>query len=318
MVKISVLLPVYNAASYVRETINSILVQTFIDFELIIVDDGSTDSSLAILEEFAQQDSRIKIISRPNTGIARALNDGLKLCSGKYITRVDADDLYPVDRLLIQVSWLEKNSLYGAICGGLTAINENGKFLADTTRFSESKEITKSMLTGMVETSFCTFMVRSEILNALGGFRSFFISSEDIDIQFRLAEVCRIWCLKDSAYFWRIRHGSITHNQGDKEREFFEMCANKFQQQRINNGADDLMNGVPINYPSFINDSCVHSADVHVKEFLVSTAWNEYFNGNLKRALSSLSRGVINYPFDFFLWRSLAVLFIKVIFKVIR
>jgi len=315
---ISILLPVYNVESYVKESVNSILAQTFIDFELIIVNDGSTDSSLSILKELAQQDSRINIISRPNTGIVGALNDGLNMCSGKYIARIDADDLYPVDRLLTQVNWLEENPEYGAICGGLTAINENGKFLADTTRFSESKEITSLMLQGVAVTSFCTFMVRSEILNSLGGFRSFFISSEDIDMQFRLVEVCRIWCLKDSAYFWRIRHGSTTHKQGSKEREFYEECANKFQKQRVNKGADDLMNGVAISLPNFINDISTHSAHMHVKELLVSTAWNEYFKGNLYSALYSLARGVISYPFDLFLWRSLVVLLIKVICKIIK
>lgn len=315
---VSVLLPLYNAEIYVKESITSILVQTFIDFELIVVNDGSTDSSLFIVEELAEQDPRIKIISRPNTGIVGALNDGLKLCSGKYITKMDADDLYPVDRLFKQVNWLEANSQYGAICGGLTAINEKGKFLADTTRFSESKEVTGLMLQGGAVTSFCTFMVRSEILKALGGFRTFFISSEDIDMQFRLAEACRVWCLKESMYFWRIRHDSITHNQGNKERDFFEKCAKKFQQQRINNGVDDLMSGVPISFPSFADDDCVHSAAVHVKKLLVSTAWNEYSKGNSSRALYSLLRGVLNYPFDLFLWRSLVVLFMKVVLKLLK
>src|SRR4051812_2021202 len=100
---ITVLMPVYNAARYLTEAVTSILAQTFKDFEFVIVDDGSTDRSKKILERFAQQDWRIKLISRPNTGIVGALNDGIAGSRGDFIARMDADDVAHMMRLERQI-----------------------------------------------------------------------------------------------------------------------------------------------------------------------------------------------------------------------
>src|ERR1700726_1508117 len=103
---ISVLMPVYNAERYVAEAVESILSQTFADFEFIIIDDGSKDRSLAILEEYAARDPRIRLVSRPNTGIVKALNQGLALASGELVARMDADDIAMPERLAKQRDYL--------------------------------------------------------------------------------------------------------------------------------------------------------------------------------------------------------------------
>src|SRR2546430_480594 len=90
---VSVVLPMYNAAAYLPEAIESILNQTFSDFELIAVDDGSNDNSPDILRTFAQRDSRLRIISRPNSGIVGALNDGITASGADLIARMDSDDV---------------------------------------------------------------------------------------------------------------------------------------------------------------------------------------------------------------------------------
>src|SRR5689334_9568753 len=95
---ISVCMPVYNAQTYVRQAVQSILAQTFSDFEFIIIDDGSTDESPTILRELAEKDSRIRVTSRPNTGYAKALNEALQQSRGQYIARMDADDIALPDR----------------------------------------------------------------------------------------------------------------------------------------------------------------------------------------------------------------------------
>src|SRR4051812_4814918 len=96
---ISVLMPVYNAERYVAEAIESILAQSPGDFEFIIIDDGSKDGSLAILERYAARDPRIRLVSRPNTGIVKALNQGLEMASGELVARMDADDIALPGRL---------------------------------------------------------------------------------------------------------------------------------------------------------------------------------------------------------------------------
>jgi glycosyltransferase involved in cell wall biosynthesis len=112
---VSVVMPVYNAAPYLKDAIESILVQTFADFELLIFNDHSSDSSLEIINSY--NDARIKLISYPdNMGIVRSLNDGIKSAAGKYIARMDADDISKRERLEKQVSFLESNKDVG-VCG---------------------------------------------------------------------------------------------------------------------------------------------------------------------------------------------------------
>ena len=104
--QISVLMPVYNAERFVAEAVQSILSQTFGDFEFIIIDDGSSDGSLEILRRFERADSRIRLSSRPNTGYTVALNEMLAMASGQFVARMDADDVAMPQRLQKQVDYL--------------------------------------------------------------------------------------------------------------------------------------------------------------------------------------------------------------------
>ncbi len=106
--QISVLMPAYNAAKYIEEAINSVLNQTFIDFEFLIIDDGSTDNTADIIKEYS--DSRIKLVqNEENKGLIFTLNKGLDLAQGKYIARMDADDISKPQRLQKQFDFLEAN-----------------------------------------------------------------------------------------------------------------------------------------------------------------------------------------------------------------
>src|SRR6266581_3934019 len=103
---ISVVMPVYKAERYLAQAVDSILDQTFTDFELIAVDDGSRDQSLQILNGYAQKDQRVRVISRPNTGIVGALNDGIAAARAPLIARMDSDDLSLPQRFEKQVTYL--------------------------------------------------------------------------------------------------------------------------------------------------------------------------------------------------------------------
>lgn len=100
--KISVIIPVYNAEKYLAETLDSVLNQTFTDFEVIAVNDGSTDNSLNILNEYGNKDSRIKIFSNSNSGVSTARNTGIEKASGEYICFIDADDLIASEYMNIE------------------------------------------------------------------------------------------------------------------------------------------------------------------------------------------------------------------------
>jgi len=103
---VSVIMPVFNAEKYLSESIDSILAQTFTNFELLALDDGSTDGSLKILQQYAQHDTRIRVISRENRGISESLNDMINLAQGLWIARMDADDIALPNRLERQLEWL--------------------------------------------------------------------------------------------------------------------------------------------------------------------------------------------------------------------
>ncbi len=125
--QISVLVNVYNGSNYIHDCIKSILDQSFVDFELIVIDDGSTDDTKQIVLSF--DDNRIKYYYQENSGISNALNFGLKISRGKYIAKLDADDFAYKDRLKIQFQFMENNADY-IVCGCFAdVISEDGNFI---------------------------------------------------------------------------------------------------------------------------------------------------------------------------------------------
>ncbi|MDO5012825.1 MAG: glycosyltransferase family 2 protein, partial [Pseudomonadota bacterium] len=116
MPRVSVLMPAYNSEKYVAQAIESILNQTFTDFEFIIINDGSTDDTPKIVREYAARDPRIKFIDNAqNQGLIAVLNQGLDLCTGEYIARMDSDDISHPERFQLQVEYLDANPNVGVI-----------------------------------------------------------------------------------------------------------------------------------------------------------------------------------------------------------
>lgn len=105
---ISIILPVFNGEKYIAEAVESILCQTYRNFEFIVIDDGSTDRTLSILKEFERLDDRINLISRENRGLIATLNQGIELARGQWLARMDSDDVATPNRLEKQLDWLEK------------------------------------------------------------------------------------------------------------------------------------------------------------------------------------------------------------------
>ena len=135
---ISVAMPVYNGERYLAKAIDSILAQTFADFELIIIDDGSTDNSLQVLHEYQKRDARIRLVARENRNLATTLNDLIDLARGKWIARMDQDDIALPHRFERQLQWLEETG--ADICGSWV------KFFGTTDRriLKHSKLMTQS------------------------------------------------------------------------------------------------------------------------------------------------------------------------------
>ena len=142
MPKVSILMPVYNSAEFLREAIESMLSQSFKDFEFLIVDDGSTDGSAGILAEYVEKDSRIRIIrNEKNQGIVYSLNRGLKECTGEYIARMDSDDIALKERLDKQIAVLDKNPDIIALGGAISYIDSRGNELGVIRRCTVDKSL---------------------------------------------------------------------------------------------------------------------------------------------------------------------------------
>jgi len=182
---VSVLMPVRNGGRYVEEAIQSILRQTFHDFEFIIIDDGSTDETGAFIERFRLIDSRVRVHSQPGQGLVAALNRGLSLARGRYIARMDADDVSLPDRLAVQVAFMESHPAVG-ICG--TWIETFGSPQSDVRRYPSDGERISAWLLFESVLAHPSVMIRNEVLAQHGlSYDAAVPHAEDYDLWVRAA-----------------------------------------------------------------------------------------------------------------------------------
>jgi glycosyltransferase involved in cell wall biosynthesis len=205
---ISVLMPVYNAQRYIAKAVESILTQTFGDFEFIIIDDGSTDSSPGILRKYAARDPRIKLISRPNTGYVRALNEALALARGEFVARMDADDVAMSDRFERQASFLRGNPDVVLLGGAQELIDASGCLLLCPSVLVTNDQLQAAFLEGKTEICHPTAMIRRKAMVDAGGYDESLRPAEDLDLWLRLAEIGKVANLPDFIIQYRIHDKS--------------------------------------------------------------------------------------------------------------
>lgn len=306
---VSVIMPMKNAEPYVYDAISSVLEQDFQGFELIVVDDGSTDSSRKIAESFL--DSRVKVITGPKIGAADAFNAALNIAKGEYIANCDADDLYPEDRLSWQVKYLEQNKECDAVCGTYSTMDSKSIVISQFNCGEEPQNISNELITGKTRTSFCTFLTRREVLIGVEGCRGFFVTSQDIDLQLRIGERHNIWYEPRNTYFYRLHDTSITHTQAKNKRVFFEETARLFLQQRLALGADDLQRGKTSDIPTF--EDLPSTSDEQISGMLTSEAWRLHREGEKIKAIGTGWKVFLKKPFNFSSWRNLVALIVKAV-----
>lgn len=206
--KVSVVMSVYNGERYLREAVDSILNQTFTDFEFVIVDDASTDSTPDILEN--HDDPRIVRLSLDkNQGIAGALNEGLRLSRGGYVARQDADDISLPDRLARQTAYLDARPEVGVLGCSSTTIDENGKPIRVSKKPLTNEEIQAAM-PNAISLIHGSVMYRRSCIEQVGHYRPFFRRAQDRDLWLRMARLCEFHNLPEPLYQWRFIPSSYT------------------------------------------------------------------------------------------------------------
>ncbi len=211
--KVSIVMPCYNSEKYLKEAIDSILSQTFCDFELIIIDDGSVDSTWKIINDYKSIDFRIMAIkSDKNQGISKTMNIGLNIARGDYITRMDSDDISIENRLEEQVCFLEKNEKYGMCSVYMSSIDKEGKDLPEKLYYNVNIPL-EWLFIWLNPISNAPTMFRSEILKKHKiYFDDKFVTAEDYNFLSKIVLYTKPYQIPKILYKYRIHDKNISNN----------------------------------------------------------------------------------------------------------
>ncbi|MDP0497473.1 MAG: glycosyltransferase [Verrucomicrobiota bacterium JB024] len=217
--RVSVLMPVYNAELYLAEALGSILAQEGVSFECIVVDDGSTDGTAALLEDFAQHDNRLTVISRPNTGIVGALNDGLARCRGEYLARMDADDVACPHRLARQCAFLDTHAECVGVGCWVDYLDPDGEHIWTWKMSGDPAHIEHDLLEGTVGgLVHPAMMLRRADVQSVGGYRPECQYVEDYDLFVRLLDRGSFSVVQECLLGYRQHPASINATRNRTER----------------------------------------------------------------------------------------------------
>lgn len=186
MPKVSIIIPTYNSAKTIEETIASVQQQNFTDWELIIIDDGSQDNTVDVIKNIVEP--RLKLFVYQNGGVGIARNRGIAKAGGKFITFLDADDLWTRDKLSLQIEALEQNPQAKAVYSWTSYIDEQGKLLFNGTRFYYRGNVFKELLQKNFLLSASNILIDREVLKLVSGFTPEFSYAADWDFYLRLAK----------------------------------------------------------------------------------------------------------------------------------
>lgn len=211
---ISVVMSVYNAGEYLAAAIESILQQTYNDFEFIVVDDGSTDNSYSEIKSFS--DKRLKVFKQQNQGLQSALNFAISQSSSKYIARMDQDDISAPKRLEKQVGLLEKNSRIAFLGTSFSMIDENGKLIGHSYHLDRPEDVKLEIFTRN-PFGHGTMMIRRSALLGIRGYDEQ-QEVEDYDLWYRLLKEHGGMSLAEELYSWRVVPTSMSHGGADKRQ----------------------------------------------------------------------------------------------------
>ena len=287
MSKISVLMSAYNAQEYIEETIKSILNQTFSDFEFIIIDDGSIDNTKMIIDKF--NDCRINYYYFENSGLSKSLNRGLKISTGKYIARIDADDICYPTRLEKQYNFMEENPSY-VLCGSYTdVIDENGHYIYTFRDIPTSNDcIQKEMEKRNCIVHSSSFYIRQIALSIGGYYEPIKQYFEDYMFFYQFLKQGKAYNFSEPLIKYRLSPGSISTR--NKNPKYEKLVQNVIHRGYIN---DDEK--------KFLFDHKKNKAKKHIQlsnHFLSLSRLVFIHQANFHKSLYYLTKAIKANPFN--------------------
>ncbi|MDJ0696981.1 glycosyltransferase family A protein [Mastigocoleus sp. MO_188.B34] len=213
--KVSVIIPAYNVSKYIKEALASLEAQTFIDFEALIVDDGSTDDTPTVVQKFCQRDSRFKLLQKSNGGLSSARNYGMRHAQGEYIALLDGDDTYHKDKLATHIARLYHKNDIGVVYSASRAIRDDGK---PTFITLSGKPVRSNTLIALLCKNFVghgsNAVFRRCLIDEVGDFDENLRSWEDVDFWLRIAALqkWRFYREKRILCNYRVRPSGLSFN----------------------------------------------------------------------------------------------------------
>ena len=238
---VSVVIPIYNAGRYLPSAIGSMVEQTFTDWELICINDGSTDESGGILDWFAKQDRRIKVVHQSNGGIVKALNHGIELAQAALICRMDSDDLSMPTRLADQVEFMNKYSDLVAVSGTILEIDVDSEPLGLQHLPSEHEIIVQRLLTRETGLFHPASMMRTKAIRKVGGYRTQYQWIEDHDLWLRMSQIGQLGNMTELLLCYRLHPSSLTWAKSQRRSELMSQLMREAHTERGLEQADHFI-----------------------------------------------------------------------------
>ncbi len=289
---VSVVMPVYNAQRYLSEAVESILSQSLHDFEFIVLDDGSTDRSLSILNRYAATDSRIRLHARSHRGHIAAYDELLHMARGRYIARMDADDIAMPDRLCVEVEYLDAHPECVCVGGAYDLVDERGRMLIR--RFESGmgdKSVQAELLSGNTVLCQPTSMFRREILAKIGYCDLTRTLIEDLDMFLKMGELGELVILPHVVLRYREHQKSVSAVSHQSQiAEMRLSCEDAWQRRGITDG-------------KFVNKGWRPQNRFELHDVQVRNGWWAFNRGDRKLAIEYGLRAVCQCPWRGSGWR---------------
>jgi len=230
---ISVIMAVHNGEEYLKSSIDSVLTQTYRNFEFIIIDDASTDLTPVILRKYSKKDRRIKIITNPkNVGLTKSLNKGIKIARGEFMARQDADDISLPSRFEKQINYLDSHENVVLLGTSAYIIDKDNTIITKIVPPQSDEKIRKRLYSQN-----CIFHGSIMFRRKVGAYRENFRFSQDYDLYLRALEIGKIETLPEALYMHRFTKEQVSVTRL-KEQTFFADLARKFAMERRKYGQD--------------------------------------------------------------------------------